>query len=203
MSKRCRRNCKQCRSWSDSPLREVRSESALFAQPVCRKHGLSGHCPAGVLECGSMDNVHRVHGQCSLSQWTLSTQSMDNDHSVHGQCPLRPWTMSTESIDWCPLSPWTVTTQSMDNVRWDHGQCPLNAVTNVHSVHGLFPWVLPTLYLVKHYSNPTKLNAYIQFTVHVIYISWHAYMSINTDKADPMKTNYIVLYIVLLYQVCL
>ena len=116
--------------------------------PICRKSMDSvdivhGHCQAEVLECGSVDNVHWVHGQCARNQWTMSTESMDNVHSVHGQCPLRPWTMSTESMD------------------------------NVHSVHGLFPWVFPTLYLVKNYSNPTKLNAYIQFTMHVIYISWH------------------------------
>ena len=101
----------------------------------------------------SMDSVDIVHGhclagvlergQCPLSPWTMSTQSMGNVHSVHGQCPLRPWTMSAESMD------------------------------IVHSVHGLFPWVFTTLYLVKNYSNPTKLNAYIQFTMLVIYISWH------------------------------
>ena len=107
-----------------------------------------GHCPAGVLERESIDNVHSVHGQCPLCPWTMSTQSMD------GQFPLRPWTMSTESMD------------------------------NVHSVPGLFPWVFPTLYLVQNYSNPTKLNAYIQFTMHAIYISWHTIpiMFINTDR---------------------
>ena len=47
----------------------------------------------------------RVHGQCPLSPWTMSTQSMDSVHSVHGQCPLRPWTMS--------LNPWTMSTQSL------------------------------------------------------------------------------------------
>ena len=73
--------------------------------------GLSGHCLAGVLEQGSMDNVHWVYGQCPLSPWTMST---DNVHSVHGQCPLRPWTMSTES---------------MDNVHWIHGQWPLSPWT--------------------------------------------------------------------------
>ena len=102
-----------------------------------------GHCPAGVLEHGSMDNVHSVHEQCPLSPWTMSTESMDMVHWIHGQCQLSLWTMSTESMD------------------------------NVHSVHGLFPWVFPTLYVVKSYSNPTTVNAYIQFTMHVIYISWH------------------------------
>ena len=82
----------------------------------------------------------RVHVPCPTSPWTTSIQSMDNVHSVHGQCPLRPWTMSTESMD------------------------------SVHSVPGLFPWVFPTLYLVHTCNNPTKLNAYVQFTMHVIFI---------------------------------
>ena len=38
----------------------------------------------------------RVHGQCPLSPWTMSTESMDNVHCVHGHCP---WTMSTQSMD--------------------------------------------------------------------------------------------------------
>ena len=73
--------------------------------------------------------------------WTMSTESMYNVHSVHGQCSLCPWTMSTETMD------------------------------SVHSVPELFPCVFPTLCLVQNYSNPTKLNAYTQFTMYVVYIS--------------------------------
>ena len=61
---------------------------------LLKVHGLSEHCPAGVLERRSMDNVHWVHGQCPLSPWSMSTQSMDNVQPVHGQCPLITWTMS-------------------------------------------------------------------------------------------------------------
>ena len=103
---------------------------------------------------------------------------MDNVHSVHGQYPLRPWRLSTESMD------------------------------NVQSVHRLFPWVFPILYLVKNYSNPSKLNTYIQFTMHHIisyqslnlggrrgtvddvhnachlyFMTYNAYMSINNGGA--------------------
>ena len=85
---------------------------------------------------------------------------LDNVHWVHGHCPFSPWTLST---------------QSMDNVHWIHGQCPLS------------PWTFffPTLYLVKNYSNPTKLNAYIQFIMHVshlYFMTYNSYMSINTDR---------------------
>ena len=46
----------------------------------------------------------RIHGQCPLSPWTMSSESMDNVHWVHfqwvyGHCPLSPWTMFTESMD--------------------------------------------------------------------------------------------------------
>ena len=109
--------------------------------------------PVSRKSMNSVDIVHRHNNkclagvleceQCPLSPWTMTTQSMGSVHSVHGQCPLSPWTMSTESMD------------------------------IVHSVHGLFPWVYTTLHLIKNYSNPTKLNAYIQFKMLVIYISWH------------------------------
>ena len=63
----------------------------------------------------------KVHGQCPLSPWTLSTESMDNIHWVHGHCPLNPWTLSTESMDnvhqihgQCPPNPWTMSTQSLN-----------------------------------------------------------------------------------------
>ena len=92
----------------------------------------------------------------SIGTWTMSTK-VHNVHSVHGYCPLSPWTMST---------------QSMDNVHWDHGLYPLNPWTVSTQIMEFFPWVFPTLYLVKNYSNPTKLNAYIQFTMHVIYTRW-------------------------------
>ena len=108
------------------------------------------------LEYWNVDSVHWVHGQCPLNPWTMSYESVDIVHWVHGQYPLSPWTMSTETMD------------------------------NIHSVHGHFPWVFPILYLVKNYSNPTKLNAYIQFTIHVIY---NAYMSINTDRHTVSRSS--------------
>ena len=109
------------------------------------------------LEYSNVNNAHWFHRKFSQSPWTISTESMDNVHSVHGQCPLRPWTMSTESMD------------------------------NVHSVHRLFPWVFPTLYLVKNYSNPRKLNAYIQFTMHVIYIWCHTMPICSSILIDIMS----------------
>ena len=128
----------------------------LYGLPVYRKSmdsvdivhrlcpaGVFGHCP-WTLSGWSIGT--RVHGQYPLSPWTMSTESMDIVHSVHGQCPLSPWTMFTET---------------MDNVHWIHGQCPLSRLAFSLG----FPYTL--------YSSLTKLNAYIQFTMHAIYISWH------------------------------
>ena len=94
----------------------------------------------------------------------LEYWNMDNVHWVHGQCPLSPWMMSTQSMD-IVHSPWTMSTETVDNVHWIDGHYPLSPWTFFLG----FPYTL----FSKNYSSPTKLNRYIQFTMHVIYISCH------------------------------
>ena len=114
----------------------------------------------------------RVGFESNLSHHSLSTlttwppvcrKSMDSVGIVHGQRPAgvlerkKEWTLIVHWFDgqsqgW--LDP-TVSTASMDNVHWVHGQC------------SLCYWASPPPFFYKAIQH-------IQFSMHVISISWHA-----------------------------
>ena len=82
-----------------------------------------------------------------------------------------------DSVEFCP---WTIMRQwSMVNIKGVHGQCAVRSWTmsreSMDFVPGFFLYTLFRIWFheFKNCSNPTKLNAYIQFTMHVIYFSYH------------------------------
>lgn len=68
---------------------------------------------------GPTVSVEKFHGICPLFSWKMSIVSMENVHRVHGNCPQYPWILWTFTMD-IGKFPWNF---SMETVDIFHGHC--------------------------------------------------------------------------------